>query len=50
MKLYENFSRRGWTIKLGRVARLQLAPLLVKDVTLIWCCALIDAGLAKKMS
>ena len=50
MKLYENFSRRGWTIKLGRVARLQLAPLLVKDVTLIWCCALTDAGLAKKMS
>jgi hypothetical protein len=48
MKLYESFARRGWTIKLGRIARLQLAPLLVKDVTLIWWCAVLEAGMTPK--
>jgi hypothetical protein len=45
MGLYESFSQHGWTIKLGRIARLQLAPLLVKDVTVIWYCAAFEAGL-----
>ncbi|HUD05436.1 MAG TPA: hypothetical protein VMR18_00730 [Candidatus Saccharimonadales bacterium] len=47
MELYESFARKGWTIKLGRVARLQLAPQLVKDVILVWYCASFDAGLIK---
>lgn len=45
--IYENFYRHGWTIKLGRQARLELAPRIIKDVTLIWYSAALEAGLEK---
>lgn len=36
MKLYEGFHRQGWTRRLARQTRRELAPLIIKVVTLAW--------------
>lgn len=36
LNMYDRFSRKGWTNRLGREVREVLAPLLVKVVTLAW--------------
>jgi hypothetical protein len=43
MKLYEEFHRQGWTRRLARQTRHELAPLIVKTVTLAWYDASIHA-------
>ncbi len=48
--IYENFYRYGWTIKLGRQSRQVLAPRIIKDVTLIWYSAVLDAGFLRKIN
>jgi hypothetical protein len=41
--LYETFIEHGWTPKVGRTVKRQLAPTLVKSVTIIWSCAAHEA-------
>jgi hypothetical protein len=41
--LYESFIDKGWTPKVGRTVKRQMAPTLVKSVTIIWCCAANEA-------
>ena len=36
MKLYEGFHKHGWTRRLARKSRHELAPLIIKTVTLAW--------------
>ncbi len=43
--VYETFHRYGWTVRLGRQMRRELAPRIIKAVTLIWYSAVLDAGL-----
>jgi len=44
--MYRRFYKSGWTPKLTRDIRRELAPRMVRLVTLAWYSALIDAGLA----
>lgn len=44
LNLYERFYRLGWTPKLARIVRRELAPRMVQVVTLAWYSALVDAG------
>ena len=46
--LYDTFYKFGWTIPLSYKVRRQLAPELVKSVTLVWYAALNEANLAKR--
>ncbi len=41
--LFDEFTRSGWTTKLARQVRHQLAPRIVKSVTVVWHGALIEA-------
>lgn len=41
--MYENFYRRGWTIKLAQEIRKELAPRMAKTVTLAWLMASREA-------
>lgn len=43
--MYERFIQGGWTTRLTRDIRRELAPRMVKMVTLAWYAALIDAGI-----
>lgn len=43
LKMYETFQRKGWTRSLARQTRLELAPTIVKVVTLAWYCASLRA-------
>jgi len=45
LNLYERFYKLGWTPKLARIVRRELAPRMVMMVTLAWYSALVDAGL-----
>lgn len=45
--MFEQFCRTGWTPKLARQVRKELAPRMVSMVTLAWYSALVDAGLVK---
>lgn len=36
LKMYENFQRSGWTSRLARQTRQELAPQIVKIITLAW--------------
>jgi hypothetical protein len=45
--MFEQFLRAGWTPKLGRAVRHELAPRMVNIVTLSWYSACVDAGLVK---
>jgi hypothetical protein len=46
LNMYEDFYKRGWTPKLAKVARKDLAPRMGSAVTLAWYTAANDAGLA----
>ena len=48
LDMYERFYRRGWTTKLARDVRDELAPRMMKVVTLAWYQAMLDAGIAPK--
>lgn len=50
LNMYENFYNRGWTGKLARQTRDELAPILIKTVTLAWYSALHEAKLTPKFS
>lgn len=45
LDMYGRFYQYGWTLKLAKVARKQLAPRIVNIVTLAWYKAANDAGL-----
>lgn len=47
MKLYDRFYKLGWTPKLARQVRNEMAPRMVSMVTLAWYSALIDAKVVK---
>lgn len=50
LELYDRFYARGWTTSLAREVRKQLAPSLVRAVSLVWYAALVDAGLAQEVA
>lgn len=45
LDFYERFMSKGWTPKLAYQIRHKLGPAIVQTVTLVWYCALVDAGL-----
>ncbi len=47
LDMYNRFNKSGWTRKLIREVRNELAPVVIKTVTLIWFSAMRDAGLLK---
>lgn len=47
LDMYDRFCSRGWTIKLARDVRNELAPTIIKTVTLAWYSAMRDAGLLR---
>lgn len=46
LDMYDQFYRRGWTPKLARVVRRELAPRMGKTVTVAWYLASKQAGIA----
>ena len=48
LKVYDTFRRRGWNRTLARVTRQELAPLIVKTVTLAWYSASLRAEKRRK--
>lgn len=44
--MYENFYEHGWTSRLARQVRRELAPAIVCAVTVVWYGALMEAGAA----
>lgn len=47
LEMYERFHDRGWSPKLIRDVRNELAPTIIKTVSLVWYSAMRDAGLLK---
>lgn len=47
LRMYERFYKRGWHPGLARDIRRELAPAMVRTVTLAWYGALLEAGLIK---
>ncbi|HKU18491.1 MAG TPA: hypothetical protein VJP80_04415 [Candidatus Saccharimonadales bacterium] len=45
--MFDSFRQTGWTPKLARMVRSELAPRMVKMVTLAWYAAMVDAGIVK---
>jgi hypothetical protein len=45
--LYDKFYDSGWTTELARIIRRQLAPMLVKAVSVTWYAAIEEANRAK---
>lgn len=45
LDMYEQFYKRGWTPKLAKTVRLELAPRMARTVTLAWYLAAKDAGI-----
>ncbi len=45
LNIYTQFVKKGWTSKLTRQIRQQLAPIMVRTVTTIWYQAAVEAGL-----
>lgn len=45
--MFEQFLKTGWTPKLARLVRRELAPRMVEIVTLAWYSALVDAGVVR---
>lgn len=43
LRTYQEFMRTGWSAYLGRVARKDLAPLIMKNVCLAWYAAVLGA-------
>jgi hypothetical protein len=48
LNLYDRFYRFGWTPKLARLVRREMAPRMVSIITLAWYSALIDADLIEQ--
>jgi hypothetical protein len=46
--MFEEFLTSGWTPKLARIVRKEMAPRMVSMVTLAWFSALVDAGLVRE--
>ena len=46
--MFEQFLKTGWTPKLARIVRTEMAPQMVSMVTLGWYSALIDAGIVRE--
>lgn len=46
--MYENFYVHGWTPKLARQVRRELAPTIVRAVTLVWYSAVMEAQTIEK--
>jgi hypothetical protein len=36
LKMYEEFHKKGWTPKLAKATKHELAPIIVRTVTLVW--------------
>jgi hypothetical protein len=49
LHMYERFYKRGWTQSLARDVRVELAPCMIRIVTLAWYSALLDAGVIKAL-
>jgi len=47
LDMYDRFSANGWTVKLVREVRNELAPVIIKTVCLAWYSAVREAGLLK---
>lgn len=47
LKIYDDFSKTGWTPRLSRQVRNQLLPIVVRTVTLAWFAACTEAGKGK---
>ena len=47
LDMYERFIKEGWSRKMIREVRNELAPAIVKTVCLVWYSAMRDAGLLK---
>jgi hypothetical protein len=43
LHLYDRFIAGGWTLRLTRQVRKQLAPRMVRMITLAWYCAVCEA-------
>ncbi len=50
LDMYERFFQKGWTPKLSRDIRRELAPRMIIVVTLAWYSALCDAGIVKDIA
>jgi hypothetical protein len=50
LQLFDRFLESGWTPKLARTVRRDMAPRMVKMVTLAWYNALLDAGIIKTLN
>lgn len=48
LDMYERFYKYGWTPRLAKLVRNEMAPRMVMMVTLAWYSALVDAGIVKK--
>ena len=48
LHMYERFYKRGWNASLAQDMRRELAPAMVKTVTLAWYSALSEAGLVEE--
>jgi hypothetical protein len=46
LQMYEDFYKRGWTRKIARLARKELAPKMASTVTLAWYMSAKEAGMA----
>ena len=44
LNMYERFLRRGWTLKLNKEVRTQLAPAMVRTIALSWALAVDEAS------
>ena len=44
MHMYEEFYKSGWTPKLIKMVRKELAPVIVNTITLVWYSAVRDAA------
>lgn len=44
LKIYDDFSKTGWTPRLSRQVRNQLLPIVIRTVTLAWFAACAEAG------
>jgi hypothetical protein len=47
LDMYDMFNEKGWSVKLSRLVRNELAPIMIKTVCLSWYSAMRDAGLLK---
>jgi hypothetical protein len=47
LELYKRFISRGWTQTISQDVRKELAPRIVKMITLSWYAASVEAGVQK---